>query len=98
MPAYPGVTPTGLFSMQNDQSASGSFHFSTADSIDQVVAYYNDAFKKAGMKVNTNSVQQNGKTSYGIVTAEEEGAKHKAMVNATVAGSGTNVGITFSSP
>jgi hypothetical protein len=98
LPTYPGVTPTGLFSMQNDQGANGSFHFTTGDSIDQVVSYYNDAFKKAGMKVNTNSVQQNGKTSYSIVTAEEESGKHKAMVNATVAGNGTNVGITFSSP
>jgi hypothetical protein len=96
--AYPGSTPAGLFSMQNDKGASGSFHFTTGDSIDQVVGYYNDAFKKAGMKVNTNSVQQNGKTSYGIVTAEEEGSKRKAMVNATVAGDGTNVGITFSAP
>jgi hypothetical protein len=95
LPAYPGSAPQGTFSMHNAVESSGSFHFTTKDSVQQVVSYYEDALKKAGLKVNTNSVQQNGTTGLGIVTAEEAGNKRRAVVNATASGEGTSVGVTF---
>jgi hypothetical protein len=95
LPAYPGSTPQGSVSMQSATGTSGSFHFTTKDSVEQVMIYYEDALKKTGLKVNTNTVQQNGKTGVGFVTAEETGNKRKAMVNATSATDGTTVGVTF---
>lgn len=93
--AYPGSTPQGTFSMQNAGENSGSFSFTTKDSIEQVVQYYGDALKKAGLKVNTNVMQSDGKASMGIVTAEEAGDKRKAAVTATIADGATHVGVTF---
>ena len=93
LPAYPGSDAKGVMSMQNAKENSGTFQFTTQDSVEQVVRYYEDALKKAGLKVNTNTVQQDGKTGLGILTAE--GSNRKAVVNATATGEGTNVGITY---
>ena len=95
LPAYPGSSPQGSVSMQSATGTSGSFHFTTKDSVEQVMSYYEDSLKKAGLKVNTNTVQQNGKTGLGTVTGEEAGNKRKVFVNATVTTDGTNVGLTF---
>ncbi|MBZ5592803.1 MAG: hypothetical protein LAP39_11250 [Acidobacteriia bacterium] len=95
LPAYPGAAAQGAVSMQNATGTTGSFHFATKDSVEQVMSYYEDALKKAGLKVSTNTVQANGKTGLGFVTAEETGNKRKAMVNATAAADGTTVGVTF---
>jgi hypothetical protein len=96
LPAYPGSTPKGVFSMQSGKGSGGSFGLTTNDSIDQVVRYYEDALKKAGLTVKTQTMQANGKTSLCVVTGEEPGNKRSVMVNATVADGATSVAITFS--
>lgn len=98
LPAYPGAAPQGAFSMQSPKETTGSFHFVTKDSIEQVMRYYEDALKKAGLKVTSNTIQQDGKTGLGIVTGEEAGNKRKAVVNATASAEGINVGVTFTAP
>jgi hypothetical protein len=95
IPAYAGSAPQGTFSMQNGKEATGSFHFSSADPVDRVVSYYEDAFKKAGMKVSTNSMQTDGKTSLTIVTANDAHQKRNAMITVATSTEGSNVGITF---
>jgi hypothetical protein len=95
LPSYPGSTPQGSVSMQSVTGTSGSFHFTTKDSVEQVMSYYEDSLKKSGLKVTTNTVQQNGKTSLGTLTGEETGNKRKVIVTATVTTEGTNVGLTF---
>jgi hypothetical protein len=95
LPAYPGSVPQGAFSMQNPKETTGSFSFVTKDSIEQVMRYYEDALKKAGLKVTSNTMQQDGKTGLGIVTGEDAGNKRKAVVNATSSAEGINVGVTF---
>jgi hypothetical protein len=95
IPAYPGSAPQGTFSMHNAKEESGSFQFSSADSIDRVVRYYEDAFKKTGMKVSTNSMQTDGKTGLTIVTADEANQKRKAMITVAASPEGSSVGITF---
>lgn len=95
IPTYPGSAPQGTFSLHNGKEASGSFQFSSADSIDRVVSYYEDAFKKTGMKVSTNSVQTDGKTGLTIITTEEASQKRKAMITVSPSAEGSTVGITF---
>jgi len=96
LPVYPGSAPKSVFSMQNPKGSSGSFGFTTNDSIEQVVHYYEDALKKAGLTVKNQTIQADGKTSMGIVTAEEAGNKRTVMVNATPSEGATSVAITFS--
>ena len=95
IPAYPGSAPQGTFSMRSGKEATGSFHFTSADPVDRVVSYYEDAFKKAGMKVSTNSMQTDGKTSLTIVTANDVSQKRNAMVTVATSPEGSNAGITF---
>ena len=95
LPPYPGSLPQGSFSMQNPKETTGSFSFVTKNSIEQVMRYYEDALKNAGLKVTSHAMQQDGKTSLGIVTAEEVGNKRKAVINATASPEGINVGVTF---
>jgi len=94
LPAYPGSTPQPGMSAQTNTGNSAIFSFKTKDSIDQVVHYYEDALKKAGLKVNTNVMQQDGKPSLGIVSAEDAGSLRKASVTAALADGVTNVGVT----
>ena len=96
LPAYPGATPKGVFSSQTPQGVSGTYGLTTNDSIDQVVRFYEDALKKAGMKVTTNSMQQDGKTGLSILTGEDTAAKRKAVVTVTPSEGATGVSITFS--
>ena len=95
VPPYPGATPKG-FSAQGPKGLGGTFGFTTNDSIEQVVRFYEDALKKAGMKVSTNSMQQDGKTGLSIVSGEDTANKRKAMVTATPSQGATGVSITFS--
>ena len=96
LPAYPGSAPKSLFSTQTPKGSSGSFGFTTNDSIEQVTRYYEDALKKAGLTVKNQTIQSDGKNSMGIVTAEEAGNKRTVMVNATPSEGATSVAITFS--
>jgi len=96
VPNYPGSDPQANFSVRTDKEQNGTFGFTTKDSIEQVVKHYEDALKSAGLTVNSNIIQSNGKASVGIVTAEETGGKRKMMVNATLSDQGTTVGVTFS--
>jgi len=95
LPAYPGSPPQTAMSAQGAKGNSAIFSFKTKDSVDQVVRYYEDALKKSGLKANTNVMQQDGKPSLGIVTAEDAPTHRKASVTATVEEGATNVAVTF---
>jgi|SRR5579872_7378107 len=96
LPSYPGSTQKGVFSSQTPKGLAGSYGFTTNDSIDQVARYYEDALKKAGLAVTTNSVQQNGATGMSIVSGEDTATKRKAVVTATPSQGATGVSVTFS--
>jgi len=96
VPAYPGSTPKGVFSSQGPKGLAGSYTFTATDSIEQVTRYYEDALKKAGLTVTTNSMPQNGATGMSIVSGEDTATKRKAVVTATPSQGGTGVSVTFS--
>jgi hypothetical protein len=98
LPGYPGAAPQGAVSMQSATGTSGSFHFTTKDSVQQVITYYEDALKKAGLKASTNVVHQNGTPGLGFVTGEDSGSKRKAMVTVTATPDGTTVSVNFGIP
>ena len=96
LPSYPGATAKGVFSSQTPKGLAGSYTFTTNDPIDQVAKYYEDALKKAGLTVSTNSVQQNGATGMSIISGEDTATKRKAVVTATPSQGATGVSVTFS--
>ncbi len=90
VPVYSGVTPQGVFSAQTAQGATGSFRFTTNDSVDQVRQFYEDALKKAGMKLTTASA-----TGFAMVTGEDTASNRKVVVTASPSGTTTSVGVTY---
>ena len=95
IPEYPDAEITGNFSMQNDKTDSGSFSFTTQDSIDEVISFYEDGLKESGLKVSTNLVRQEGKVTLGTAVGEGADKKQSAYVNAQAVDSGTQVTVTF---
>jgi len=61
------------------------------------VKFYEDNLKAAGLKVTTNTVQQNGAVSMGSLAAEDEGKKRTAFINAFSEKSQTQVTVVFAS-
>lgn len=96
-PSYPGADIQGAFSAQGKDGEGGSFGFSTTDSIEKVVKFYEDNLKQAGLKITTNSVQQNGVVSMGSLTGEDESKKHSAFINAISDKGQTHVTVAFAS-
>ena len=96
-PSYPGAKIQGTFSAQGKDGEGGSFGFSTTDSIEKVVKFYEDNLKQAGLKVTTNTVKQNGVVSVGSLAGEDEGKKRTAFINAISEKGETQVTVVFGS-
>lgn len=96
-PTYPGAAIQGSFSTEGKDGQNGSFGFSTADSIEKVVKFYEDNLKQAGLKVTTNTVQQNGTTAMGSLVAEDEGKIRTAFISAISEKGETKVTAVFGS-
>ena len=95
VPDYPGSDPQGAFSAQGEDGASGTFTFKTSDSSDKVVKYYQDQFKASGMTATSNITNQNGQSSAGMLSAQDEANKHNVTVIVGVEGSETTVAVTY---
>lgn len=97
LPIYPEVQLVGSYSAQTKDGQSGGFHFSTKDPPNKIVSFYEDGLKRAGMTVNTNLLQTNGKQSGGIATGEDSNKKRTVYVNAVTSDEGTQVTVIFES-
>jgi hypothetical protein len=90
VPSYPGVTAQGNFSMQVSGGDSGSFGFTTKDAAAQIVSFYEQGFKSAGLSVITHAMPGGS-----MVMGEDTANKRSAMVNVTSDSSGTHVSVTY---
>ena len=101
LPSYPGakiqVTLSATISAQGKDGEGGSFGFSTTDSVEKVVTFYEDNLKQAGLKVTTNTVKQNGLVSVGSLAGEDEGKKRTAFINVVSEKGETQVIVVFGS-
>lgn len=96
-PSYPGATVQGTYSAAGKDGEGGSFGFTTTDSIDQVVKFYEDNLKQAGLNITANTVQQNGEVSIRSLVGEDKGKKRTAFVNAFSEKGQTRVTVVFAS-
>ena len=96
VPGYPGSNPEGTFGMQGNDGETGSYHFKTKDAADKILSFYSDALGKAGLKVNSTTTSENGKTSGGMVMGEDESKKRSAMVTVGTEEGESTVSVTFS--
>jgi len=96
-PSYPGATVQGAYSSESKDGQGGSFGFSTTDSIEEVVKFYEDNLKQAGLNITSNTVQQNGEVSIRSLVGEDKGKKRTAFVNAFSEKGQTRVTVVFAS-
>ena len=97
LPAYPGAKEQANFSAQNSEGRGGSFGFTTDDSVDKVIRFYDDALNQAGFKVETHSVQLDGKLTLRTVNGEDEGKGRTAAIQVTGLEGKTQVTVVFNS-
>ncbi|MBI4877669.1 MAG: hypothetical protein HY822_23810 [Acidobacteria bacterium] len=95
-PVYPGATMEGNVSMQGGEGESGSFHFTTKDSADKVVAFYESALKSAGMKVTSNLTREGGSNTGGMVMGQDDAKNRNVMATIGTGDQGTTVNVVFS--
>jgi hypothetical protein len=96
LPEYPGSSAQGTFSMQDPSQSGAAVSFTTKDPVDKVSSFYEDALRKAGLATNVNLMQQDGKTSGAMITAESSDKKRSAVVNIAAGDDAATVGITYS--
>jgi hypothetical protein len=94
IPAYPGSSPTGNFSMEGDEGTTNSFSFTTTDSVEDVINFYDKSLKDAGLKVTKGSYQQDGKTS-GYVAGSDADSKRTASIGVATNANETQVSVSF---
>jgi hypothetical protein len=97
LPAYPGGTTEGNFSARAKDGMGGSFGFTTTDSVQTVMSFYEDHLRQAGFKVTTMPVQQDGQVISGTVSAEDADKKRTAFVSVTANEGKSQVGVVFKS-
>ncbi len=96
LPVYPGGQTQGSFDTRTEGERSAAFAVSTKDPADQVMSFYEEKLKAAGLTVEKQSYAQNDKTSGGIVTGKSDDEKRNVnvMVSASEDGS-TQATVTF---
>ncbi len=95
VPAYPGSTPEGSFSAQNDSEQTGTFTFKTSDAVDKVAKYYEDKLKSEGYKVDNALATESGSHSGGIVSGEDASKNRSVTVTIGSEDGKTNVAVQF---
>ncbi|HXF40244.1 MAG TPA: biopolymer transporter ExbD [Blastocatellia bacterium] len=96
-PSYPNATVGVTQSSAGKDGESGIFDFSTNDSIETVVKFYEDKLKKEGLKVSTNTVQQSGVIRMGSLACEDAGNKRAAFLSAILEQGHTKIIVVIAS-
>jgi hypothetical protein len=95
IPAYPGASAEGTFSMQGSEGEGGTFALKTKDPVKKVAAFYEEGLKQAGFQISSNSTHSDGASTGGMLVAEHAASKRTVMVTMSSGEDGTQVGLVF---
>jgi hypothetical protein len=95
IPAYPGAVAKANFSMQGGDSSGGTFSYTTNDSGDAVLAFYDRTLKAAGFKITSNVTGNAGNASGTMISAEDEGTKRTLIVTLGTENASTSVNVIY---
>ena len=97
VPRYPGAVENGTLSAQgsdrNGSGEGGSFNFTTSDSAQKVLDYYEADASRARLKINLNGRTASG----GTIIAADEDKKRSLTVVVSGGPSSTTVNVTYAS-
>jgi hypothetical protein len=97
LPAYPGAAAAGGMAFSKEGGNSGSCTYRSNDSVESVIAYYEDALKNAGFEVQKSTTPVPGQGSVTILSASDDKSQRKASVTATQMQGSTTITLTFES-
>lgn len=80
LPQYPGVKIEGNYSNETAESSGVGYNFSTSDSLQQVMDFFESRLKAEGFKITKSTSQTNGRDS-GSVVANDANYKRNIVVN-----------------
>lgn len=92
IPAFPGASPEGTYSMTEEGKSAGGYQFKTADTPQDVMDHFEKAFKAAGFEVSKQTYSGGGTTG-GVVDAKS-GGRH-GTVSIASGDDGTTVMVNF---
>lgn len=95
LPVYPGGTPTGTYDMTNNNERSAAFVVATSDSVDDVLAFYEEKLKGEGFEIQKSTFESNGQKG-GTVTGSNSDQKRSVSVLVGTGDQGTQATVTFS--
>jgi hypothetical protein len=95
LPSYPGAESAGTFGFSAENSNTGSCAFKTGDSPDKASAFYENALKNAGFKIQKTTTQIPDQGSMIILAATDSGTKRTANVTISSTNEGTAINLVF---
>lgn len=90
LPQYPGVDIEGTYAIENAETSGAGFSFTTDDSVEEVVEFYEDKLKSEGFKITKTTSSTNGQ-SYSSVIANEASNKRNVVINISTVDGDTKV-------
>ena len=95
VPVYPGATSQSAFDASSNGERTASFTLTTDDSVEDVMAFYEEKFNGAGLKVSKSTAETDGQLT-GMVSGSSEDDKRSVFVSITTAEGKTQASTTFS--
>lgn len=95
VPSYPGGTATGSYDMTTNDERTAAFAVTTSDSVDGVLAFYEEKLKGEGFEVQKSTFESNGQKG-GTVTGSSSDQKRSVNVIVGTSEQGTQATVTFS--
>jgi hypothetical protein len=98
IPSYPGAAVQWDAAVHSKDGQTGSFHFTTTDSADRVVSFYEEELKNAGFKVTSSTVQSGdqGKTKF-LVVQDSSNKRSGTIMALSDTGGRIRISVTFQS-
>ncbi len=95
LPTYPGAEVQSNYGMTSDTERSGMASQTTSDGVDAVVKTLSKQLEDAGFTVTTNSMQENGRTTGALVSAEDEAHGREVQIMIGSDDGSTSIAITY---
>ena len=96
LPTYPGATVEGGFSSKSAEGSTQTFGLTTTDTVDKVLAFYQDQLKNNGLTVlQPTTMAVGGQTTTGTVIADSPDRKRHVQVFVQVAETKTKAAVTY---
>jgi hypothetical protein len=94
VPTYPGGTATGSYDATANNERSAAFGVTTTDSVDDVLAFYEEKLKGQGLEVQKTTFDSNGQKG-GSVTGTTSDQKRTVSILVGSSDEGTQATVTF---